>query len=292
MAPVEFSPPTCPFASQPWLASFDFIPFILFICLTVLLPYPLFWSLACYFDWERANKSPSRHFEDVRKALMYGLVVFVFGNYTFAQSWVTFVVFYLMVLGYFLISQVSFTKTSLPTFRTWSTPMWILFLTALGIVLAFAAFHIYLAWTEGGGLFLGLYVAALAVPAVIFVGAILAKIEQNTVGISGPFRRRWHMLRNRRWLQKDSKAQDNAGSPQSQAQADASEQAQSQGGGEALVFESQHPSVGIHLHHWQIFYTLAFFTRFDSPVSQIGAGLVLACYMEGIIAYGYDSLLL
>lgn len=42
--------------------------------------------------------------------------------------------------------------------------------------------------------------------------------------------------------------------------------------------------VAIHLHHWQIFYVLAFFTRFNHPVSQIGAGLVLACYMEGICA--------
>lgn len=42
--------------------------------------------------------------------------------------------------------------------------------------------------------------------------------------------------------------------------------------------------ISIHLHHWQIFYVLAFFTRFDHIVSQIGAGIVLACYMEGVCA--------
>ncbi|KAG1465567.1 hypothetical protein G6F46_001647 [Rhizopus delemar] len=49
-------------------------------------------------------------------------------------------------------------------------------------------------------------------------------------------------------------------------------------------------TISIHIHHWQIFYTLAFFTRFTYPVSQVGAGIVLACYMQGIFAYGYDCL--
>ncbi|KAI9313919.1 hypothetical protein BX666DRAFT_1974773 [Dichotomocladium elegans] len=43
-------------------------------------------------------------------------------------------------------------------------------------------------------------------------------------------------------------------------------------------------TLSLHLHHWQIFYVLAFFTRFSHPVSQVGAGIVLACYMEGICA--------
>ncbi|KAI8867016.1 hypothetical protein GQ42DRAFT_59614 [Ramicandelaber brevisporus] len=47
----------------------------------------------------------------------------------------------------------------------------------------------------------------------------------------------------------------------------------------------------LHLHHWQIFYGLAFFTRFANPVSQICAGLVLGIHTHGAVAYGYDSLL-
>ncbi|KAG0215462.1 hypothetical protein BGX33_001203 [Mortierella sp. NVP41] len=46
-----------------------------------------------------------------------------------------------------------------------------------------------------------------------------------------------------------------------------------------------------HPHHWQLFYTLAFFTRFDHWVSRVGGGITLACYMQGIMAYGYDYLI-
>lgn len=38
-----------------------------------------------------------------------------------------------------------------------------------------------------------------------------------------------------------------------------------------------------HPHHWQLFYTLAFFTRFDHWVSRVGAGITLGCYMQGIM---------
>ncbi|CAG8490408.1 5120_t:CDS:2 [Diversispora eburnea] len=44
----------------------------------------------------------------------------------------------------------------------------------------------------------------------------------------------------------------------------------------------------IHIHHWQIFYVLAFFTRFNHPISQIGGGIVLGIYSQGMIAGNID----
>lgn len=41
-----------------------------------------------------------------------------------------------------------------------------------------------------------------------------------------------------------------------------------------------------HPHHWQLFYMLAFFTRFDHWVSRVGGGIVLGCYMQGIMGKG------
>lgn len=38
-----------------------------------------------------------------------------------------------------------------------------------------------------------------------------------------------------------------------------------------------------HPHHWQLFYILAFFTRFEHWVSRVGGGIALACYMQGIM---------
>ncbi|KAJ2804095.1 hypothetical protein H4R21_001777 [Coemansia helicoidea] len=47
----------------------------------------------------------------------------------------------------------------------------------------------------------------------------------------------------------------------------------------------------LHLHHWQIFYILAFFTRFDRFASQACAGLVLGIFTQGISAYGFDPMM-
>ncbi|PVV03311.1 hypothetical protein BB560_002219 [Smittium megazygosporum] len=44
----------------------------------------------------------------------------------------------------------------------------------------------------------------------------------------------------------------------------------------------------VHIHHWQIFYILAFFTRFPFTFSQICSGLVLGIYTQGTSAYGFD----
>lgn len=47
----------------------------------------------------------------------------------------------------------------------------------------------------------------------------------------------------------------------------------------------------LHLHHWQIFYLLAFFTRFDYLASRICSGIVLGIYTHGIAAYGYHPMM-
>ncbi|PVU85856.1 hypothetical protein BB560_006884 [Smittium megazygosporum] len=48
----------------------------------------------------------------------------------------------------------------------------------------------------------------------------------------------------------------------------------------------------VHVHHYQIFYILAFFTRFSTVFSRICAGLVLGIYTHGIAAYGFDRIFL
>ncbi|KAJ2013156.1 hypothetical protein IW146_001257 [Coemansia sp. RSA 922] len=47
----------------------------------------------------------------------------------------------------------------------------------------------------------------------------------------------------------------------------------------------------LHLHHWQIFYILAFFTRFDQFASRACAGLVLGIFTHGHAAFGLDPLM-
>ncbi|PWA01674.1 hypothetical protein BB558_002215 [Smittium angustum] len=47
----------------------------------------------------------------------------------------------------------------------------------------------------------------------------------------------------------------------------------------------------VHIHHWQIFYLLAFFTRFPTLTSRICSGLLLGIYTHGSAAYGHDHIL-
>ncbi|KAJ1937225.1 hypothetical protein GGF37_005292 [Kickxella alabastrina] len=47
----------------------------------------------------------------------------------------------------------------------------------------------------------------------------------------------------------------------------------------------------LHLHHWQIFYILSFFTRFDEFASQACAGIVLGIFTHGYAAYGFDTMM-
>ncbi|KAJ2694075.1 hypothetical protein H4R19_005948 [Coemansia spiralis] len=47
----------------------------------------------------------------------------------------------------------------------------------------------------------------------------------------------------------------------------------------------------LHLHHWQIFYILAFFTRFDHFASKACAGIVLGIVTQGSSAYGFDPMM-
>ncbi|KAI8989955.1 hypothetical protein BDB01DRAFT_487794 [Pilobolus umbonatus] len=124
-------------------------------------------------------------------------------------------------------------------------------------ILAFAAYHIYLA-SELGGIFVTCYVCSLGFPLIIIVSAFLIEKEINT---------NWCRTKIMSW--KGNKAP---------TVADES----------VTVITPYQSRVSIHLHHWQIFYVLAFFTRFDHPVSQVGAGIVIACYMEGICACTMD----
>lgn len=115
---------------------------------------------------------------------------------------------------------------------------------------------------------------------------------------------RTRIYRMRVWLSAPKKTAPKPSSSddaQEQGQADsaaaAADGAQQDASQEVLVTQIPEPNnpytkkISMHLHHWQIFYMLAYFTRFTHPVSQVGAGIVLACYMEGICAYGYDQLL-
>eukprot|EP01116_Phalansterium_solitarium_P022110 TRINITY_DN7182_c0_g1_i1.p2 TRINITY_DN7182_c0_g1~~TRINITY_DN7182_c0_g1_i1.p2 ORF type:complete len:294 (-),score=68.14 TRINITY_DN7182_c0_g1_i1:466-1347(-) len=44
-------------------------------------------------------------------------------------------------------------------------------------------------------------------------------------------------------------------------------------------------SENFHLHHWSIYYCIAYFTRFRTRMSKVCAGAAVGIFLEGIIAY-------
>ncbi|OBZ89038.1 hypothetical protein A0J61_02903 [Choanephora cucurbitarum] len=259
---LGFSNPSS--TSEAALFSFHPLVFLYFMLTFFLVPYPIYRLIAKRWNWEVNQKSVARHWRDTMLAFSYGLILFIFGNYSRTYTWITVLVFYPSLFGYALIAELPFTKTSLPEIKHWPKGMWVVFLVALGIILAFAGVHIYFA-TQLPFPFVVYYVCALLVPIFFMTIAFLLKKEVNQNWI----RTKYHQYQSKRRAKADlegqSKTDDTISSP-------------------------YRNTISIHIHHWQIFYVLAFFTRFTHPVSQVAAGIVLACYMQGICAYGYDPL--
>ncbi|GAA5802908.1 hypothetical protein HPULCUR_008383 [Helicostylum pulchrum] len=248
------------------LYSFDVCYFLLFMLVFYIIPYPIYRTIAHRYGWETNAKTMTRHWSDFFNGLSYGLILFIFGNYTNTLNWVTLAAFYPSLIAYALIAELPFTRTSLPRIRSWPKGMWVVFILAVAVILVFAGYHIYL-----GSLlpepFLYFYVGALAIPAAILASSFALSKEVNS---------NWCRTKLAQWKRKKVGSDDDEATSLLQP--------------DVVVASPYSRNVSIHLHHWQIFYVLAFFTRFDDVVSQVGAGIVLACYMEGICAYGYDSL--
>ncbi|KAI8968228.1 hypothetical protein BDF20DRAFT_839351 [Mycotypha africana] len=267
------------------LYSFDLKLFGLFFLVFYIIPYPMYRCVAHYLKWELNVKSLARHWQDLFDGLNYDLILFIFGNYTFTMHWITIAAFFPSLFIYGQIAELPATKTSLPNINQWPKGMWVVFLIALrgylhSIILAFAGYHIYLA-CQFSLPFVIIYVSCLSIPATILFSAFLLAKEVNTNWLRTKF---YFVFRKKQAIDNES-GNHHTSTP-------IADEATS-------LLPTTHVStlpnpytykITIHLHHWQIFYVLAFFTRFQHPVSQIGAGIVLACYMEGICAYGYDKL--
>jgi hypothetical protein len=64
------------------LYSFNPIYFLIFMTAFYIIPYPIYRWIAHKYNWETNPKTPSRHWSDLINGFSYGLLLFVFGNYT------------------------------------------------------------------------------------------------------------------------------------------------------------------------------------------------------------------
>jgi hypothetical protein len=194
--------------------------------------------------------------------------------------------FYIAIFAYGLLAEIPFTKTSLPRWRYWPIGMWNLFITAFFAVLAMAGFHIYLAIglmeenksREKDDIFIAWYLGCLSIPLILMILAYIVRQEQNTRILT---RCCLNIIRvfTRNHNYQPLPTNENEPTENQQQQNEDEE-------GPVIIpdLEPYREIACIHPHHWQIFYTLAFFTRFNHPVSQVAGGITLAIYTHGIVA--------
>ncbi|KAJ2963506.1 hypothetical protein NQZ79_g1499 [Umbelopsis isabellina] len=269
--------------SETAVYSFDALTYLYFILAFLLVPYPVYRIVANAFKWEVNQKTLARHWSDLMLGLSYGCIVFVFGNYSKAFSLLRQLDHRRCVLSINIRicsdSRASFYKNIASAYKV----------VAHRVILAFAAFHIYLA-VELPMPFVIYYVCALAIP-VFFILTAVALVYESTHNIfnSQVFRIK-SAFSSKKARDSDEEQSDNENSrPKSPQPLTSGANAGESSAPNPVNYKVLTP-VALHLHHWQIFYVLCFFTRFDHPVSQVAAGIVLACYMQGICAYGYDPL--
>ncbi|KAF9317084.1 hypothetical protein BG003_001196 [Podila horticola] len=402
-APMEPDYATCGMTT--WVGSFDPLMFIYFMLATVLIPYPTYVVVATIFNWEHRKKRPARHYQDLLNATSYGVIVFIFGNYAQTLNWITILAFWITWPSYSLIAEQDFAKTSLPSWKTWPFGMYALFAGATAVVLAFAAYHIYLGYllTKTVPGFVGYYLLGLLIPVVLTLLAYAAYKQQNldALGLSKVYN--WILSLQYKQTVASARRKANKQKKLEAAKAKQIDAAAAAAPAPVLGESSSGPDTGtvpfpgsqelsssaaflppnsvatsvhvisrsgshdhlimhpttttasstldpnilngrlptspssipnatlvvidtqpmsptelqivqeetaevaiqpyqpyvwsvevqgnFHPHHWQLFYILAFFTRFDHWVSRVGGGIVLGCYMQGIMAYGYDYLI-
>ncbi|RHZ80367.1 hypothetical protein Glove_137g35 [Diversispora epigaea] len=243
----------------------------------IFIAYPLYRLIAGFFGWELTRKSPCKHFSDVLACIRYGFIVFVLGAYSITFSWNTVISFYIAIFGYALLAELPFARESLPTWRNWKIKMWILIITAILIILVMTKYHICLAikfQKPNNNKFLWWYLGSLTIPIILILMGILATKENNERTLTRKYIKIIKVIKVINIFKKS----DNGINSRTE-----------------LIASEPRPYLNttrIHVHHWQIFYVLAFFTRFNHPISQIGGGIVLGIYSHGMIAYGPDNYLI
>lgn len=78
--PLVFSDPAT--VEESALTSFHPLVFLYFMLAFYIVPYPLYRFIAKKYNWETNPKTMARHWSDTMLGFSYGVILFIFGNYT------------------------------------------------------------------------------------------------------------------------------------------------------------------------------------------------------------------
>jgi len=247
---------------------FDLLIYLEFMALLLFFGPLIYRPMGGFLGWELGTKGFPDHYEDYTHQLVFGTVLFIAGNYANTFNYITASSYPVGMFLFGLLGELSFLKVAVPGYCGWKKKAWAVMIMGLLLVLGATGYHLYLGHQKD---ILGWYLGGfwIVVSHAFIFPFIVLKLEKRRVEWAKDLYQGCQKCLGRCW---SSRGQPVAGS-------------------EILSEETppQEKIYAFHLHHWQIFYVLAFFTRFDDVASQICAGLVLGIYGQGVAQYGYGS---
>lgn len=143
-----------------WLATRNDIAFVLFM-MTIITSYILYRNMAIELDWEHEEKSYVTMYSDISYMLLLATILFFFGNYGKTFDYWTLIGIIIGLFGFGYLGELNFMKNSLASYETWSDEALFVYLTGLILVIAFAGYHVFLAYEEN---ILVQYLVAMLIP--------------------------------------------------------------------------------------------------------------------------------
>lgn len=164
-----------------YIVNFDIKKYIFFM-ITLIVTYVCYVFLAKEANWEHREKSIAVNIDVVNQMILFGTVVFVFGNYseTFSILSASFIPISAVVFG--ALAELPFMKTSLAGYKNWSISAWAVFGSAFIAIILSAGYIIYNSNKCGN------YTTPVAItPAIILIiMIILVILTKNKKEISHP----------------------------------------------------------------------------------------------------------
>lgn len=196
--------------------------YIYFIVI-LIINYSLIRTFNLLFQWENRIKKFENHLQDIFSLLIYGTLLFTYGNYAETFDWWTIMSIFIVELIFSSITNINVFKTSLASIKTWNVETWIVSSILFFIIIVIG---LYILWLSKKCANIRIFFVFLLIPLCLL----------------------------------------------------------------SLIFCFKSETITIHIHHWQIFWLLAFFTQYNNIFIKIVSGLCIGIFIQGISTYGPDTI--
>jgi hypothetical protein len=281
---------------DPWTSS-NILHVLGFTLLTSFFGPMIARPLLHVIEWElhAYRVRMSHQLNDFYKGIPYSLALYTFGNYSNTFDWIIALMTVVTLFIYARIAEIPYLKVSLHSKWNWKAR--IVMIVGFSVIFMLALYHFYLAWQNG---VLWPWYACAAIAGIVMAFVIPFIVHHLDVQLHADY----YLHRClRRFVcccvekvklfsqEKDSQLVYSFDPNADDHSPSKSPDRTSPSPKPVIPPGPEKDGISVHIHHWQLFVLLAFFTRFEDVISKVCAGIVLGIYCQGIAAYGYDEVL-